>query len=112
VKFDGKEYICERGANLRQFLLSQGVSVYNGPAKAINCMGLGTCGTCAVVVSGEASEPTAMEKFRLSVPPHKGLEGGRRLSCQVQVLGDVEVVKYDGFWGQGGKPVTRAAVNA
>ena len=40
------------------------------------------------------------EKARLSLPPHeKGTT--RRLACQVQVLGDIEVIKFDGFWGQG-----------
>lgn len=101
ITLDQKTYDCEMGANLRQFLLSKGVSPYNGPAKAINCHGLGTCGTCAVAIRGEVSELSAMEKFRLNLPPHKGSNSGRRLSCQVQVLGDITVTKYDGFWGQG-----------
>jgi ferredoxin len=101
IDFDGKVYTCEMGANLRQFLLSQGASPYNGPAKAINCLGLGTCGTCAVGIRGEVSQLSGMEKFRLNFPPHKGSDGGRRLACQVQVLGDIEVSKYEGFWGEG-----------
>lgn len=112
VTFDGKVYTCEPGANLRKFLLSQGAPVYNGPARAVNCLGLGTCGTCAVGIKGEVTEPTSMEKLRLSVPPHKGVEGGRRLACQVQVLGDIEVIKYEGIWGQGSKPVTRVTASA
>lgn len=103
VTFDNKDYVCDMGANLRQFLLSQGASPYNGPAQAINCLGLGTCGTCAVAISGEVSELSTMEKFRLNIPPHKGTDGGRRLACQVKVLGDIKVIKYDGLWGQGAK---------
>lgn len=101
VTFDGKTYDCEIGANLRQFLIAQGATPYNGPAKAINCLGLGTCGTCAVGISGQVSELSTMEKFRLNLPPHKGTDGGRRLACQVQVLGDIAVTKYEGFWGEG-----------
>ncbi len=99
VKAEGKTFTCESGANLRQVLLENDVDVYNGVASVINCHGLGTCGTCAVQVQGAVSEPEWREKARLSLPPHS-LEKGRRLSCQVQVLGDVTVTKYDGFWGQ------------
>ncbi|MFM7713826.1 MAG: (2Fe-2S)-binding protein, partial [Microcystis sp.] len=33
-------------------------------------------------------------------PPHNH-NNNRRLACQVKVFGDIEVTKYDGFWGQG-----------
>ena len=39
------------------------------------------------------------EGTRLSLPPHKK-GSGLRLSCQVKVLGDVEVEKFQGMWGQ------------
>jgi ferredoxin len=96
----GKSFSCESGSNLRQVLLQNGIPVYNGPAKTVNCRGLGTCGTCAVGVEGEVSDPSWREKARLSLPPHSPSRG-LRLSCQTQVLGDVKVTKYDGFWGQG-----------
>jgi len=99
VKAQGKTLTCDRGANLRQVLMEHGVEVYNGAAKNLNCHGLGTCGTCAVAVQGEVSEPGWREKARLSLPPHSPSRG-LRLSCQTQVLGDVEVTKYEGFWGQ------------
>lgn len=99
IKAEGKTFTCEAGANLREVLLQNGVDVYNGAASVINCHGLGTCGTCAVQVQGTVSEPEWREKTRLSLPPHS-LQQGRRLSCQVAVLGDVTVTKYDGFWGQ------------
>ncbi|PSB34484.1 2Fe-2S iron-sulfur cluster-binding protein [Stenomitos frigidus] len=100
VQAEGKTFTCESGANLRQVMLDNGIDVYNGAASVINCHGLGTCGTCAVQVQGAVSEPEWREKTRLSLPPHN-LENGRRLSCQVKVLGDVTVTKYDGLWGQG-----------
>ncbi|WP_421659089.1 2Fe-2S iron-sulfur cluster-binding protein [Leptothermofonsia sp. ETS-13] len=107
IRAQGKIIECENGANLRQALLKGGVDVYNGVAKTINCHGLGTCGTCAVQVEGAVSELSWREKTRLSLPPHS-LAQNRRLSCQTQVLGDVSVTKFDGFWGQGDRPVWTA----
>jgi ferredoxin len=34
-------------------LLANGVDLYNGQAKVINCWGIGSCGICAVQVEGE-----------------------------------------------------------
>lgn len=100
VTAQGKTFECESGSNLRQVLLKNGIELYNGNSKTINCRGLGTCGTCAVVVEGSVSEPQWKEKTRLGLPPHSS-NNNRRLACQTQVLGDVRVTKYDGFWGQG-----------
>jgi len=100
VTAQGKTFECESGSNLRQVLLKNGIELYNGNSKTINCRGLGTCGTCAVVVEGSVSEPQWKEKTRLGLPPHSS-NNNRRLVCQTQVLGDVRVTKYDGFWGQG-----------
>lgn len=100
VTAQGKTIECESGANLRQVLLKNGIDLYNGGATVINCRSLGTCGTCAVEIAGDVSEMSWREKARLSLPPHQpGTQ--RRLACQVQVLGDIRVTKYDGFWGQG-----------
>ncbi|MEG3878880.1 2Fe-2S iron-sulfur cluster-binding protein [Microcoleus sp. herbarium7] len=104
VQAQGKTFECDRGANLREVLLKNGIELYNGSAKIINCHALGTCGTCAVSVEGEVSESQWREKARLSVPPHS-LASNRRLSCQTKVLGDIKVTKYDGFWGQGSEIV-------
>ncbi len=107
IQAQGKTFTCETGANLRQVLLKNGVPVYNGGANTINCHGFGTCGTCAVAVEGEVSEMSLREKTRLSLPPHAPSQN-RRLSCQVKVLGDLKVTKYDGFWGQGNQVVWTA----
>jgi ferredoxin len=93
-------------ANLRKVLLSNGVDLYNGRAKLINCRGIGSCGTCAVMVEGEVSEPNWRDKTRRSLPPHSASKN-LRLSCQTQVLGDIKVTKFDGFWGQGDTEVWR-----
>lgn len=100
ITAQGKAIACETGANLRQVLLQNGIDLYNSGATVINCHGIGTCGTCAVAIEGEVSEPSWREHTRLSLPPHQpGTQ--RRLACQVKVLGDLRVTKYDGFWGQG-----------
>lgn len=104
VTAQGKTFDCEVGANLRQVLLQQDIALYNQQANTINCRALGTCGTCAVSVEGEVSNRNWRETARLSLPPHSLMQN-RRLACQTQVLGDIEVTKYDGFWGQGDRPL-------
>lgn len=105
VEFAGESVQCLPGANLRVVLLRARLPLYNGAAKAVHCRGFGTCGTCAVRIEGEVSDPTAIEKVRLKLPPH-GNEAGLRLACQCNVEGDVKVTKYEGFWGQGEAPTT------
>ena len=89
---------CPPGANLRVVLLRARLTVYNSAARALNCRGRGTCGTCAMRVEGAVSEPTAAERRRLALPPHDA-DSGLRLACQVSVQGDVEVTKLRGFFG-------------
>lgn len=100
VRAQGKTIECDRGANLRKVLLANGIELYNGKATLINCRGIGSCGTCAVELEGEVSEANWRDKTRRSLPPHSPSKNCR-LACQTQVLGDVSVTKYDGFWGQG-----------
>ncbi len=100
VTAQGKNFTCEPGANLRQVLLDNGVSLYNGNAKYINCMSIGTCGTCAVQIEGDVSAANWKDTARRSLPPHC-VDRHLRLACQTKVLGDLKVTKFDGFWGQG-----------
>jgi len=99
VRFAGKTIECLAGANLRTVLLHARLPLYQSTARAIHCRGFGTCGTCAVRIAGVASAPTAVERWRLSFPPHDR-EAGLRLACQVKVKGDLEVTKYGGVFGQ------------
>jgi ferredoxin len=85
-------------------LLRARLPLYNSVARALNCRGFGTCGTCAVRIEGPVSEPTAAERRRASLPPH-ALAAGLRLACQCQVLGDLVVTKHAGIWGQREQPV-------
>jgi ferredoxin len=99
IRFEDRTLECPEGANLRVVLLRARVPLYTRVARAVNCRGHGTCGTCAVHVEGEASERTEAEKRRPRFPPHTP-EAGLRLACQCSVLGDVTVTKYSGIWGQ------------
>ena len=100
VTAQGKSFECESGSNLRRVLLENGVDLYNGNAKVINCRGIGSCGTCAVHIEGNVSETNWRDRTRRSLPPHSPTRN-LRLACQTLVIGDVAVTKFDGFWGQG-----------
>ena len=99
VLFAGQTVECPEGANLRMVLIRARLPLYTRVARAIHCRGHGACGTCAVQIEGPVSEPTAMEKRRLRLPPHD-LAAGLRLACQCNVLGDIVVTKHKGLWGQ------------
>ena len=85
-------------------LLRARLPLYNSVARALNCRGFGTCGTCAVRIEGKVSDLSAVEHLRLDFPPHER-ETGLRLACRCQVLGDLVVTKYAGVWGTGEEPV-------
>jgi mRNA interferase HigB len=70
ITAQGRSFTCETGANLRQVLLEQGIDLYDGNAKFINCMSIGTCGTCAVQIEGEVSPVNWKDTARRSLPPH------------------------------------------
>ncbi|NJM98701.1 MAG: (2Fe-2S)-binding protein [Phormidesmis sp. RL_2_1] len=98
ITAQGKTFECQLGANLRQALLDYDVDLYSPRANYVNCMGIGTCGTCAVSIEGKVSEVNWRDRTRRSLPPHQP-HAARRLACQTQVLGDIRVTKYTGFWG-------------
>lgn len=104
VYAQGRIIECQQGANLRKVLLTSGVDLYGVGAKLINCRGIGSCGTCAVKIVGDTSPVNWRDRTRRSLPPHSP-ERDLRLACQTQVLGDIEVTKYDGFWGHGSQVV-------
>ena len=104
IEAQGKKITCSVGDNLRKVLLANGVDLYNGKSKIINCRSLGTCGTCAVKIEGKVSPVNWKDQGRRSLPPHNP-DKDLRLACQTKVLGDIKVTKYDRFWGQGDQKV-------
>ncbi len=79
----GKQFFCNEGDNLLNVLLCAGVYV-NNP-----CNGSGTCGKCKVRIrAGEIAAAAETEKKLLRT---EELTSGIRLSCMVEVHGDIEV---------------------
>lgn len=90
-----KEIEVASGVNLRAALQKEGVEVYKGVDRYLNCMGNGLCGKCAVIVTKGAenlSPKGKMEKLRLLLGfENIGHEDDMRLSCQSTVNGDCTV---------------------
>lgn len=99
IYYEKLKISCEKGDNLREILVKNGIYPHNGASRYVNCFGLGTCGTCAVSIEGPVSDMCTQERIRLGLAPHNP-ENGLRLSCQVTVNGDLKVKKHKGFWGQ------------
>ncbi|MEM1416027.1 MAG: 2Fe-2S iron-sulfur cluster-binding protein, partial [Myxococcota bacterium] len=96
---------ADAGEKLGDARRGAGATPHNGSARMLNCKGFGSCGTCALVVRGavEPAELTRMERWRLDFPPHdatRSRAAGMRLACQVRVVGDLDVEKRSGFWGE------------
>ena len=99
VKFinENKSIDVPVGANLREEALKAGVQVYRWRHKFsfANCHGHGTCGTCRVLIRkgmANTNPLTTAEKLHKAVSMvWVGYEDQMRLSCQTQVLGDIEV---------------------
>ncbi len=84
----GRTLVVPQGANLRETLLDQGITVYPFVYALLNCRGRGLCGTCRVrVTAGEdnLTPRTQAEMHKLRRRPDL------RLSCQIAVRGDCAV---------------------
>jgi ferredoxin len=95
VVFVNEHRIVEvpQGKNLKSLALELGINPHREFFRGVNCGYLGMCGTCQVWVKeskpGSVNAPNRREKW-------KGMRGLRRLSCQVKVLGDVEITTLAG----------------
>lgn len=111
IKFvkEKKEIEVPEGANLRSEALKAGIPTnlgVNGYGKTLNqffnCFGMGTCGTCRVLITKgmENTNPMTMrEKLKFKCPgpdplasmAFVGHEDTMRLACMTKVMGDIEV---------------------
>jgi len=108
---------AQDGEDIRTVARKNGVQLYSGPHKVVNCMGFGLCGSCDVAIksgSEKCGPRTFREKFvakwltpiplflaRILSNPDKDV----RLGCQTTVHGDVDVETHpplnwhgDKFW--------------
>lgn len=102
------------GEDIRTIARKNGIQLYSGPHKYVNCMGNGLCCSCDVIVKKGSDNCSAKGPLELAnkwVNPLLGLkhlsnpEEDVRLSCRTKVHGDVEVVTNppinwhgDKFW--------------
>jgi ferredoxin len=94
---------CAEQQNLRDSLRDYWDQLYSPGARLFHCRGMGTCGTCALLMEGEVSAPTKVEQWRLGFPPHVP-GSGLRLACQARPKGPLKLTKFSGFWGQNRGP--------
>lgn len=116
IKFvnEKKEIEVEPGANLRKAALNEGIELYPGMHKYVNCMGFGQCASCRVQITKgveNVNRQGFLEKLRLILGPitffaRLGHEKDLRLACQIRVNGDIEVETQpqpnwhgERFWG-------------
>ena len=96
---DKKSIEVPEGANLRKEALKQGVELYSGPYRYLNCRGMGLCCSCRVKVEEGAenlSPPGWWERLHMLINPFGffaklGSEKPIRLACQTRVYGDCKV---------------------
>ena len=102
VKFVNEKVTAEAqdGEDLRTIARKNGEQLYSGPHKVLNCMGMGTCCSCNVVIAsgtGSVSKKGMLERVWKWLNPLLGLKilsnpnKEIRLACQTKVNGDVEV---------------------
>ncbi len=96
---DKKSIDVPEGANLRKEAMKNGVELYSGPYRYVNCRGFGVCCSCRVQVDeGEENltKPGLWERLHMLINPFGffsklGSEKPMRLACQTRVKGDCKV---------------------
>lgn len=91
---------AQEGEDIRSVARKNGIQLYSGPHKVVNCMGMGACCSCNVIVK-EGGENCSRKGFRERINkwlnPLLGLkllsnpEKEVRLACMTKVHGDVDV---------------------
>lgn len=83
------------GTNLRSAALEAGIQLYPHVHQVLNCHGLGSCGSCSVLITkgmDNASPKGFKEKGRLALSLAAIGQDNMRLACQTLVNGDMDVV--------------------
>lgn len=80
-----KQLEVPEGENLMKALLAGGVPV------ASSCHGDGVCAKCKMFVEGAPGSTSAAGDLENFLIEKFQLKPGQRISCQVQVTGDIEV---------------------
>lgn len=102
VKFVNEKITVDatEGEDLRTVARKNGVQLYSGPHRLVNCMGMGMCCSCNVVLAKgkeNVSRKGILEGLWKWLNPLLGLkifsnpEKEVRLACQARVTGDVEI---------------------
>lgn len=73
------------GSNLMAVLLDRGVPV------ASSCNGDGVCAKCRIQIKSGAEHLSPANETELHLQDRESLKSGTRFSCQVTVLGDIEI---------------------
>ena len=88
------EFYCEKGRNLRQELLNNGLNPYVNLTSKLNCRGNGICATCGVFIKEDPSPNHWHDKlaWMFAYP---------RLSCQITIENDMHVeIPSKIIWGK------------
>lgn len=96
---DKKSIEVPEGSNLRKQARKNGIELYAGPHRYVNCRGNGVCCSCRVHVKKgveNLSKPGFWERLNTWINPlgffsRIGHEDEMRLACQAKVYGDCEV---------------------
>lgn len=102
VKFVNEKMTVDavEGEDLRTIARKNGVQLYSGPHKILNCMGMGTCCSCNVIIAKgqeNISKKGMLEGLwkwlnpLLTLKVFSNPDKEVRLACQTKVKGDVEV---------------------
>jgi ferredoxin len=90
-----KEIEVPDGANLRIEARKNGIDIYRGIERYLNCRGNGLCGTCRVLVKkgmDNLSPKGRLERIKLGMMLSIiGHEDEMRLACRVEVHGDCSI---------------------
>ncbi len=93
---EDKKITVDEGANLRKTARRNGINPYSGLSSIFNCRGNGLCGTCRVeIVDGKGASSRNQDEVSAltGLLPFYARSWGNnvRLSCRVQVKGDMQV---------------------